>query len=79
MVYASEHELRHDAVTARAARTLREAEGDPQGWLETPEQRAERLQPAPVPRPARLATIAVACALGVASIVGLVLVVEGLR
>jgi hypothetical protein len=78
MVYVPPHALRHDALTARAARTLREVETSPADWLEGPQRRAERLELAPA-SPWRLVAAATGLGVGGLALVGLVVLVEGLR
>lgn len=61
MAFPDAHAMRHDELTARPARTLREAEADPRDWLEGPEAEAARRAVAALeaaPRASRAARLA---------------------
>jgi hypothetical protein len=79
MVYVPPHELRHDELAARAARTLREVEAGPDDWLEGPRRRPVRLElegGGPLERLARSMAARIGAGL---FLVGLVVVAEALR
>jgi hypothetical protein len=64
-MYVTPTEQRHDPVTARPARTLREVDDDPRGWWEPPGAANDRLIGPAEPRStwrARALRVAVALA-----------------
>ena len=83
-MYVRPEVLRHDALTARAARTLREVDPAPDDWLERPAEHPERLEVPGDERDIRVALdrlLLTLAGIGVAglALVGVVTLVEGLR
>jgi hypothetical protein len=74
-MYVTPYEARHDPVTARPARGLRELEDDPSAWWEGPGAANDRLIDPPVERSAWRRAVFVAAAF-VAVVAPVAVVVE---